>query len=265
MRLDTRPVRRVARRVGRAAPVVAMLMLLAWPAVLARGGATDAELARQASIAASMKDVPQILGRWASTDVVVPTEATQILHPNAILSRRFSEIGGSRVVTLALIHCSDVRDMNGHAPPKCYPANGWSIDSNITKTLVVEADDGRKWPLRFDRFTRAENSGGVRVMSVLHAFLLPDGRLVNEMEALSERSVRKAVSVQGVAQIQFVFDGDVAAELTAEVVKELLSALPSSLLLQLGAGKSDQQSGNADYQLKGAKDGSKEIDHAGRN
>ncbi len=238
MRLEARPLRRFTRRVSRVAPVAAMLMLLVWPAVLARGGATEADLKRRAAIVEAMHEVPQILGRWASTEVAVPTEATQILMPNAILSRRFSEIGGSRVVTLALIHCNDVRDMLGHFPPVCYPANGWSLAADATTAIEVRADDGRAWPLRLYRFTRAERGGGLRVMSVMNAFLLPDGRLATEMDSLTERSVKKAVSVQGVAQIQFVFQGDIEAASAAEVVKELLSALPDSLLHQLGVAAS---------------------------
>ena len=45
--------------------------------------------------------------------------------PTAVLSRRFVELGTGRHATLGVIHCGDVRDMNGHYPPSCYPSSGW--------------------------------------------------------------------------------------------------------------------------------------------
>lgn len=236
MRLEAVPIRRLMRRVGRAAPVLSLLLLIASPAVLARGH-TEMDLQHQAEIAGALGSVPLIIGSWAGSDVPVPTEAVQILRPNAILSRRYSRIGGPESVLLAIIHCGDVRDMLGHYPPICYPANGWTNDAEQSRVLRLEGHEGRRWPLRFYRFTRADRSAGQRVMCVLNAFILPDGRLATEVDMLEERAVKKAMSRQGVAQLQFVFEIESSPEACAEVAQDILSELPPALLERLGVSE----------------------------
>ncbi|MBL9149534.1 MAG: exosortase-associated EpsI family protein [Phycisphaerae bacterium] len=260
MRLDAQPIRRFARRAGRLAPFAAVLLMIASPAVLARGdGGIDVK--HQAEIAEAMREVPPVIGSWASTEIPVPTEAVQILRPNAILSRRFTRImappsgeeatsteqAGPRSAIVAIIHCGDVRDMLGHYPPRCYPANGWTNDEASSRVLLMTGEDGHSWPLRYYRFTRAERGGGLRAMIVLSAFILPNGTLATDASVLEERAVKKAMSRQGVAQLQFVFETDATPEACLHVAREILDAMPKSLLERLGvAGLDGDESSDSD-------------------
>lgn len=78
----------------------------------------------------SIDDIPLTLvgptgNLWTGTDVPVATAATELLRPNTILSREYVKQGENGVsATLLIVDCSDARDLQGHYPPRCYPAQG---------------------------------------------------------------------------------------------------------------------------------------------
>ena len=189
---------------------------------------------RAREIAAALDAVPLRLGGWIGTAVPVPTEAAEILHANAILSREYVELGGRRACTFVVVHCSDVRDMVGHYPPVCYPANGWSLQPSEGAPVSIELEGGIKLALQRYRFVRAERDGAVRQMTVLNGFVLPDGSTTTDMRDLMARSERRTISSQGAAQVQFVFGGDPDLKQADEAAAALLRALPPSLLEKLG-------------------------------
>lgn len=236
MRIDTPPLRRLARRIGRPAPLVTLAILLASPAVLARQSTTPEDLARQAAIAAAMESVPLQIGNWVGTTAEIPTDQTEILNPNAILSRRYSEIGSREQgtdVTMLLVHCSNVRDMDGHWPLHCYPKSGWRLDE-FKPAIMVTSGAGSPIPFAWSRFTIANSSASVRTMTVLYTFVLPEGRIETDMAKVSDRSTRKSDSAKGVAQFQFVFSGDIPPERCAVVAGSLIAGVPLSLRTRLG-------------------------------
>jgi hypothetical protein len=242
MRLDTPLLRRLARRLGRPAPLLTLAILLASPAVLARQGTTAEDLARLAAIAAAMETVPLRIGNWVGSEVPIPTDQEEILNPNAILSRKYQEVRSARDlgsrgigtdVTMLLVHCSDVRDMDGHWPLHCYPKSGWKIEE-FRDDIAVGAPGGGTHRFAWARFTIANNNATLRTMTVLFTFVLPEGRVETNMRQLSDRSARKADSAKGVAQFQFVFWGDVPAERCAEVAAELVGGVPVALRSRLG-------------------------------
>ncbi|MBL9118657.1 MAG: exosortase-associated EpsI family protein [Phycisphaerae bacterium] len=236
MKLDTPPIRRLGRRIGRPAPLVTLAILLASPAVLARQSITAEDIQRQAAIVAGMENVPFQIGTWVGSPVPIPTDQQEILHPNALLSRQYSKIGErgpGTIVTMLLVHCSDVRDMDGHWPLHCYPKSGWTKDADV-KTIKVDGAGSLKHDFAWVRFTIADGGSTPRVMTVFYTFILPDGRIETDMKAVSDRSKRKSDSSKGVAQFQFVFSGDVTPERCAQVAKELITGIPMSLRARLG-------------------------------
>jgi hypothetical protein len=66
---------------------------------------------------------------WSGSTVAVPASATQLLQPNIILSRLYVKHGAEsqadiQNVALLIVHCTDARDLQGHYPANCYPAQG---------------------------------------------------------------------------------------------------------------------------------------------
>jgi hypothetical protein len=234
--LNARRLAALSRGLGRLAPIATSAVLLSTTLLPSeRMAAGDA---RHAKIASAFAQVPHRLGSWVGVDVPVPTEAKEILRANAILSRRYQELNGSRGVTLALIHCVDVRDMTGHHPPVCYPAAGWSLATGdpegATAEGAVTLASGKRVPIRLYRFVRADKTGGLLAQTVVNAFILPEGEVVADMGLLTSRAERRVQSAEGVAQIQFVFPGRVGQQAALAVAEEILSAMPPEVLASLG-------------------------------
>ena len=94
---------------------------------------------RKAEVAHAMQSIPMFIGRWVGQDKEVPKEAQKLLRPNAILSRIYTS-AASPTTWIVVVHCSDARDLDGHYPPKCYPAHGW-ITAHLCDSLKIHSDE----------------------------------------------------------------------------------------------------------------------------
>jgi len=50
-----------------------------------------------------------------------------------------------------IVHCGDVRDMIGHYPPVCYPANGWKPGPSAPTGIQVNQEDATAYRYEFSR------------------------------------------------------------------------------------------------------------------
>src|SRR5450432_2229925 len=76
---------------------------------------------------------------WSGSDEQVPAAATQLLQPNKILSRHYvnhnvDNQNDMQNVQLLIVDCSDARDLQGHYPHNCYPAQGQDEISQQSRT-----------------------------------------------------------------------------------------------------------------------------------
>lgn len=154
-------------------------------------------------------------GVWMGQEVELPPSATKLLRPNAIIARRYqtAERGGVSP-TLLVVQCEDIRDMQGHYPPNCYPAHGWSLVEG-PGDVDIGGLPGAKY-----RFSRQSGQGALEIV-VYNMFILPNGETTTDM-----RSVRQAGSDYqsrpfGAAQVQIVFSGDVPEQDRAWVLGEM--------------------------------------------
>ena len=195
--------------------------------------ASDALTKYHQDIANQITEFPYQVGGWVGRDVVVPTSAQEILKPNGLVSRRFSQYGRNGSLTFALIHCIDIRDMNGHHPPRCYPASGWSLNnepSSRMETIDVRIGDieTNMSVYRFKQGGQLESSSELTVVSV---FMTPMTGIVRDMSGLQELgSLGRGASSLGVGQIQFVFAGDLTNAELHEMVNDFASDMPGELL-----------------------------------
>lgn len=222
---------------ARAMPVLVFALLLGLPRAFPNRAVVDAATAGQWQVVAdAVAAVPYRIGPWAGRDEQFAPAAIQLLHPNAILSRRYERIGGGGTVSL-VVHCTDVRDMRGHWPPMCYPANGWAASPPLPEdgAAVELAVAGRKMAAREYEYQRSEAGGWESRIRVVNLFVLPDGRVTGELREISRQSERLARAVQGVAQVQIVTPAIMQRDQAAAAASELLEGMPD-LLEALGAG-----------------------------
>jgi len=225
------------RRIALAAPALALAAMLTLPVVLRQTKEDRAvALARNAEVQAAIDELPYRLGEWVGVDMEVPTAAVEILHPNAILSRAYSKMSGGPALQLLIVHCSDARDMDGHYPPNCYPAQGWMPaappDELVNVTLHV---GGEPVMMRLYNFRQLDDWGGERSVRVFNYYLLPDGGTTVDQTVVNRLVERSGFAVEGVAQVQVVMTGELGERESMAAAEELFNAA-SGLLTRLGQG-----------------------------
>lgn len=232
-----RPTIVLLQRVRELSPIIAAAMLLVLPIALPDESVTDAAFEqRNASIAAAMAEVPWQIGRWRGDTVPVPAAAQDVLRPNALLSRRYQEIGGNLEAILVVVHCSDTRDMLGHFPPMCYPANGWQAVKDSGGIESVPADIGIHRAvdcMRYDFYINTD-FGSKRGIKIYNFFVLPGGSIAHELSELRGQAGRTRTSAMGVAQVQIAFSDQVSDEESRRAVAELLEGI-QPLFVVLGS------------------------------
>ena len=174
---------------------------------------------------------PVDFGVWIGHEVDVPPSATQLLRPNAIVAREYrTEAMGGASATLMLVQCADIRDMQGHYPPNCYPAHGWTRG---------DADaDARFGPLPAVRYEYTQRVGTQdRAITVYNLFVMPTGEVALSMNAVGKAGADYLLRPYGAAQVQVVIGGEIDRErhpwilsqmheIAAPVLEVLLAGAP---------------------------------------
>jgi hypothetical protein len=144
-------------------PLVSILMLAGMIAE-ARTRITPADAApHQLRCKQAINGIPLTLvtpsAIWSGSDVEVPKAATQLLRPNEILSREYVKHGDGTTVDLLIVDCNDARDLEGHYPPRCYPAAGQKLLTTTPHDLRV---------------------GDLLIHGTEYTFAVPDGEIGDE-------------------------------------------------------------------------------------
>lgn len=218
---------RARRRTAAAAPPLACLAVLALLAIAGAPTIDDAGTGDRARRA--VEGVPYRIGAWTGTDIPVPPAAVEMLRPDAVLARRYRDAHG-RALDLLLVHCRDTRDMVGHYPPACYPAHGWHPDPPADAPALVVVG-GRTVAARLYRFRRIGDFGSEERLTILNAFVLPDGRTTAELAELRTLAGRYEVSVRGVGQVQVVAAGRVDRDEFLRRAEDLLAGAAGFLAM----------------------------------
>jgi hypothetical protein len=217
------PFARAARVLFEASPAMTLAALLIMPIVLPNRTRMEPLVeARRQKVARAMNDLPYALGGWIGTDIEVPPAAVRLLHPNAMLSRRYERLSDGAVVNVLMVHCSDARDMVGHFPPVCYPSSGWSPTGEREGVPVTLDAAGAAVPARMYEYTRVLEHGGEAGIRIFNVFVLPEGTLTREMDDIYAQSERLALSVQGAAQMQLITTRDMAPSESIECAAALV-------------------------------------------
>ncbi len=236
------------RAANRCGPWVAFVFAAGAVLAMPQPPAVDAGvILRHAKIERALATVPLRVGDWIGEERPLTPAAVELLRPNAALSRSYRRIGDSASIAVSLIHCSDFRDMAGHYPPVCYPAHGWSlrpedaardVDLDDEKQVIssLRIDGVGTFSTRCYRFSRLGDAITEFKITVLNAFILPDGSWVNDLGAIRDAASKRRLAGEGVAQLQLVLPGWPAVDLIRDQCEQLLSSMPARLFELLGAG-----------------------------
>lgn len=172
--------------------------------------------AYQARVREAYAQLPMRIGNWIGEETPVPQSAVALLHPNVIISRRYTNFVTGRTASFLLTQCADARDMAGHYPPICYPNQGWILQRSEAHRWAV---DGLEVNGMEYRFLRSPTSpAGIVVRNFM---ILPDGSIAPDMD-----SIRKSTSVRrrfyGAGQVQVICDAGVPDAEQGEIFTSLV-------------------------------------------
>ncbi|MEX0885580.1 MAG: exosortase-associated EpsI family protein [Phycisphaeraceae bacterium] len=191
---------------------------------MSRPTADDAEPYHR-RVAQVIDTIPYQIGDWVGIDEPPPREAIALLRPNTIFSRRYENIDTREQVSVVLVHCRDARDLAGHYPPICYPAHGWT--QVRTDPLTRQLGDQRVPMMRYE-FTMDRTAGRSR-MIVDNFLVLPDGRIVRDMDEVRRAAGSYTRRIYGAAQVQIVYRADGSDERREQAFDTLLGPMRDAI------------------------------------
>lgn len=160
---------------------------------------------------------PREFGEWKGRDWQIPTEAVQLLRPNARLGRRFVSSRGL-YADLLIVQCKDPEDMSGHYPPNCYGQTGSQIVYKEQRTWRVGDVTVNGMEYLFDNPTQTP-----RRRCVYNFFVLPGRGIRADMVAVREATGDYQRKHYGAAQFQVCFETEMDQGMRDEIFLGILS------------------------------------------
>jgi hypothetical protein len=156
--------------------------------------------------------VPLQSGPWLGVDIPVIPAAQELLQPNRVLQRRYTNADTGESFEILIVHCGDIRDMLGHFPPVCYVANGWTLNQKMP--VDVPLQNQTVDAVRYD-FSREVDF--VRdAIHVVDLFALPsvnaDGAVVPDYSAVVRAGRSRQTARLGSAQVQIIMSASASTD-----------------------------------------------------
>lgn len=197
------PTPRASRawRAGMLGPWLTGIVLLATLALgIARAPRPVDVTAYFEEVGQRVRGVPYAVGAYVGRDVEVVPAARELLRPNAVLQRRYRNMDDGTYFDVIIVHCGDVRDMQGHYPPVCYPAAGWEIDAGEPTSAPIGSTGVPATAYR----VRFLHDRAVPEMRIVNFFALPgEGvQYARDMGVLESAARSSARAQMGVLQVQ---------------------------------------------------------------
>lgn len=214
----------LTRQISRAAPAASFALLLV--ILLTRGAGAQAPPGAEEyhqRVAGAIERVPYKIGDWVGTDVEVAPAAQRLLRPNKLMQRRYRNFTSGQSFSVLIVHCKDSRDMVGHFPPVCYPANGWSPVATDDGSFSLSTGTFGAKEYHFDRVVE----GIEQRMLVFSFFIVPSGSaaIASDYGALNAASRNRLATGLGAAQIQIIGGEGIPEAERQAVVDEFIHAL----------------------------------------
>ena len=192
-------------------PAAAVLAVLAAVEVRLHGGqgVPAGAAGYLADCRSAAAEIPYALpGGWIGQDAPVPTQATDLLRPNVLVSRTFRRLGDRAAVGFLLVQTTHRRDLLHHHPPVCYPNQGWTVRSAEPARWRVDDLDIEGIVYSMTPPGRDEGDEPVRIYNFM---LQANGSTGAGMDALYAGARRGAGDHFGPGQVQVLFFGGLDA------------------------------------------------------
>jgi hypothetical protein len=175
--------------------------------------------------------IPHQIGPWEGADEEVTPAAIELLRPNIIMARRYTHQDTGQVVSLLIVHCKDARDLMGHYPPVCYPAQGWRVVESYEPVNRIFENEAERTGWALYPFTHGSTSDGRVKMMVYNKMLLPNGSATTRMDVVHtvagdfQRRHYGAAALQIIVNEGFMPKGEASMELLLRALSPLRQAV----------------------------------------
>ena len=169
--------------------------------------------------------IPKGIGSWVGQDVRIPSAAVKMLSPNAVVSRRYTNVASGMEAGLLLVQVGDARDIVAHYPPVCMVNAGWTLSSAVPRDWVVgdTVIHGTEYQFNIQTIVRMGST------VVYNFMVLPDGRTVRNMDAVDEAANNVEQRYFGAAEVQLVMSADLTLAQRDESFVTLIGAMKETL------------------------------------
>src|SRR5947209_9164878 len=171
---------------------------------------------------AAIEAMPFRFDGWTGRKLDVDPAAERLLHPNCILNRAYTD--GRYTANLLIVQCKDGRDMAGHYPPNCYPAQGEQLTSARDFELPV-VGQGHHEIVKGVEYRFIKTTGlAVNERYVYDFFIVPGKGFVRDMADIRQSAKDYQRRYLGAAQFQVVFS-DPPAQMSPQQREEIVATL----------------------------------------
>lgn len=186
---------------------------------------TSAYMAR---VAHQIDGLPYRIGNYIGVDASVTPYAVDLLDPNRILQRKYTDPETGEGFSLVIVHCKIAKDMTGHYPPNCYPRAGW-VEVAEPEGVTVDVREALI-PARRYRYELQRGLFPGRI-DILNFFVLPVGpqRFGSDMRLVDRSSRSTAQSRLGAAQLQIITPAEMAEDSRRRIWEQTLDVVYPAL------------------------------------
>jgi hypothetical protein len=160
-------------------------------------------------------------GLWVGKDSEPQKAAVQLLRPNVILSRRYTNTSAKdygNSCDVLIVQCWNSRDMVGHFPKNCYPNAGETLVREEPRDWLVENRLITGTEYTFERYSR-----GQPTRRVVYNFLFAPGQgIVRDIKGVNKAAEDYQWRHFGAAQVQFVMEDRLSREARDEIFTTLM-------------------------------------------
>ncbi|OAB63390.1 hypothetical protein AY599_18795 [Leptolyngbya valderiana BDU 20041] len=171
-----------------------------------------------------IESLPRHIGRFQGVDQPPLPASIELLRPNKLLQRRYEDALSGEGFSILIVHCGDVRDMQGHYPPECYPSSGWTVEETTPET--IERSTGGPIPITRYVVSRGEEPDrNVRVIA--NTFVVPraDSPLGRDDSILDRVTRTRWSSGLGAAQVQIITEAQMDPQTRREIERTVAEKL----------------------------------------
>lgn len=173
---------------------------------------------------------------WLQRRVVpVPSSQVDILALNAAISREYVRLGTfpTAAATIFVAYCDDARSMEGHHPPVCYPASGWSLLGDSSEGFSVQHPRAEELKCTSYRFRKGDLE-----LSVVNGFFCAPNFFAATMEEAREVVKPSLLGGQGLFQFQILFQGPLSGPDLKQYASEIIRSIPRMVFDLVSEGRS---------------------------